>query len=138
MHFSLFLCGLPVLKTLYFIPIRTFFLLTFLTRYLDAIKTTLPSISTFSFPCCSVILLLQKTVSRLNPTQSFLGLYPVPWKLPGNWSFPPNLIQLTGHHSHQTLDYYVYFTEEYIIHFVFGLFIHVSLSLDMLRAENRS
>ena len=82
-----------------------FFLLTFLTRYLDAMKTTPPSISTFSFPCCSVIFLFQKTVSGLNPTQSFLGLYPVSWKLPGNWSFPPNFNQLTGHHSHQTLDY---------------------------------
>ena len=104
---------------------------------LDAIKTTPPSISTFSFPCCSVILLLQKTVSELNPTQSFLGLYPVSWKLPGNWSFPPNFnpAHWSPYPPNSRL-LYVYFTERvyhfilclYIYTFIIFLFIYVSLS----------
>ena len=50
-----------------------FFLLTFLTRYLDAMKTTPPSISTFSFPCCSVIFFVPENCEWTESNTVFFG-----------------------------------------------------------------
>lgn len=64
-----------------FYSYQNFFLLTFLTRYLDAIKTTLPSISTF-FPLLFCNFIVAKKCKQIESNTVFLGLYPVPWKLP--------------------------------------------------------